>query len=137
MTNCVILQAKWVIQGHWDTRIEIAPVTSTNLDSTVCKTGKFTTAWQRIMPPEDSDKYDIFSFDRRIDAKEMLLIILRFRYYNFTLLASQLNEMEDDVAPTDTRNRPDQRLMEVGKWNEANEEKVFIVFFNQFKSKII
>ncbi|XP_077298811.1 oxysterol binding protein isoform X2 [Arctopsyche grandis] len=92
---------KWVIQGHWDTRIEIAPVTNTNLDSTVCKTGKFTTAWQRIMPPEDSDKY-----------------------YNFTLLASQLNEMEDDVAPTDTRNRPDQRLMEVGKWNEANEEKL-------------
>lgn len=48
-----------------------------------------------------------------------------FRYYNLTLLACQLNEMEDGIAPTDSRHRPDQRLMEEGKWNEANEEKVF------------
>lgn len=33
--------------------------------------------------------------------------------------------MEEGVAPTDSRYRPDQRLMEEGKWNEANEEKVF------------
>jgi hypothetical protein len=46
------------------------------------------------------------------------------RYYNFTELACQLNEPEIGVAPTDTRNRPDQRLMENGKWNEANVEKL-------------
>lgn len=46
------------------------------------------------------------------------------RYYNFTELACQLNEPEVGVAPTDTRNRPDQRLMEDGKWDEANAEKV-------------
>jgi len=46
------------------------------------------------------------------------------KYYNFTELACQLNEMEDGVAPTDTRNRPDQRLMEDGRWDEANLEKV-------------
>lgn len=28
--------------------------------------------------------------------------------------------MEERVAPTDSRLRPDQRLMEEGKWNEAN-----------------
>ncbi|CAF4875284.1 unnamed protein product, partial [Rotaria magnacalcarata] len=32
--------------------------------------------------------------------------------YNFTELAIELNEFEPDVAPTDTRRRPDQRLME-------------------------
>ena len=28
------------------------------------------------------------------------------------------------MAPTDTRLRPDQRLMEEGSWDEANAEKV-------------
>lgn len=28
------------------------------------------------------------------------------------------------MAPTDSRNRPDQRLMEEGKWDEANDIKV-------------
>lgn len=46
------------------------------------------------------------------------------RFYNFTELACQLNEPEPGVAPTDTRNRPDQRLMENGLWDEANIEKV-------------
>ena len=32
--------------------------------------------------------------------------------------------MEDGIAPTDTRNRPDQRFMEEGEWDKANEEKV-------------
>lgn len=40
-----------------------------------------------------------------------------------TLLACQLNEMEEGVAPTDSRHRPDQRLMEEGCWQEANHIK--------------
>lgn len=44
--------------------------------------------------------------------------------YNFTELAIQLNEPDDSVAPTDSRNRPDQRLMEQAMWDEANKEKV-------------
>ncbi len=44
--------------------------------------------------------------------------------YNFTQLAVQLNEMEDGVAPTDSRLRPDQRAMEENKWDKANEEKL-------------
>ena len=43
--------------------------------------------------------------------------------YNFTELAVQLNELEPGVAPTDTRLRPDQRLMENAQWDEANREK--------------
>lgn len=46
------------------------------------------------------------------------------RMHNFTELAVQLNEFEEGVAPTDSRRRPDQRLMEDGLWDEANEEKI-------------
>ena len=49
---------------------------------------------------------------------------LYFRYYNFTELACQLNEAEPGVAPTDSRIRPDQRLMEEGRWEESNVEKL-------------
>ncbi len=41
----------------------------------------------------------------------------------FSSLALTLNEPEDGVAPTDSRLRPDQRLMEAGLWDEANTEK--------------
>lgn len=43
--------------------------------------------------------------------------------YYFSELALTLNEQEDGVAPTDSRLRPDQRLMEKGRWDEANTEK--------------
>ncbi|XP_028036582.1 oxysterol-binding protein 1 [Bombyx mandarina] len=92
---------RYVLQGHWDSRVEVAPVTSTSADNSVCKTGKFVTAWQRVAAPPDSDKW-----------------------YNFTVLAAQLNEPEPGVAPTDSRLRPDQRLMEEGCWDEANTEKL-------------
>lgn len=45
------------------------------------------------------------------------------KHYNFSTFACQLNEMEDGVAPTDCRHRPDQRFMENGNWDEANLEK--------------
>ncbi len=44
--------------------------------------------------------------------------------YNFTQLAIELNEPEEDVAPTDSRRRPDQRLMEDALWDDANKEKL-------------
>lgn len=43
--------------------------------------------------------------------------------YYFSSLALTLNEPEEGVAPTDSRRRPDQRLMEDGHWDEANAEK--------------
>lgn len=96
-------QVKFVINGTWDTKIEIAPVISTtgSTDSPVYKTGAYKCVWQRRLPPPDSDKY-----------------------YSFTLLASQLNEIEEGVPPTDSRLRPDQRLMEHCRWDESNTEKL-------------
>lgn len=46
------------------------------------------------------------------------------KFYSFTELACQLNEPEEGVAPTDSRHRPDQRLMESGLWDEANTMKL-------------
>ncbi|CAL1569490.1 unnamed protein product [Knipowitschia caucasica] len=43
--------------------------------------------------------------------------------YFFSSLALTLNEPEEGVAPTDSRRRPDQRLMEAGLWDEANTQK--------------
>ncbi|XP_075218829.1 oxysterol binding protein isoform X2 [Lycorma delicatula] len=96
-------KVRWIINGTWDNQIEIAPVISTEgtPDNPVYKTGEYTLAWRIRKPPEDCEKY-----------------------YNFTILACQLNEMEDGIAPTDSRFRPDQRLMEEGRWEEANVVKV-------------
>ena len=64
-----------------------------------------------------------------LDAKNLLTKFVspnRNEYekmYNMTLLAVSLNEPEDGVAPTDSRLRPDQRKMEEGEWNLANELK--------------
>ncbi|KFQ53387.1 Oxysterol-binding protein 2, partial [Nestor notabilis] len=41
--------------------------------------------------------------------------------YFFSDLALTLNEPEERVAPTDSRLRPDQRLMESGRRGQANE----------------
>lgn len=43
--------------------------------------------------------------------------------FNFTKLAIEMNEPDNQVAPTDSRFRPDQRLMENGDWDGANDRK--------------
>ena len=45
-------------------------------------------------------------------------------FYNMSKFACELNEEEEGVAPTDSRLRPDQRLMETGKRIE-NKAKWF------------
>ncbi|KAM8704724.1 hypothetical protein ACLKA7_009217 [Drosophila subpalustris] len=96
-------EVKWLIRGTWDDQIEIAPVLRTHgtLENPTYTTGEYKTAWKRRPAPEDSEKF-----------------------YNLTTLACQLNEPEEGVAPTDSRLRPDQRLMEDGAWDASNEEKL-------------
>lgn len=45
--------------------------------------------------------------------------------YGFSEFAASLNEPERGVAPTDSRLRPDQKIMEEQDFNKANEEKVY------------
>lgn len=100
-------RVRWVITGTWDHKVDVAPVIglandmANTTDTSVMQTGPSVSAWKRRLPPTDCD-----------------------RYYGFTVLASQLNEPDDGVCPTDSRMRPDQRLMEQGEWERANQEKV-------------
>ncbi|XP_065054359.1 oxysterol-binding protein 1-like isoform X2 [Rhopilema esculentum] len=44
--------------------------------------------------------------------------------YNFSGFTCSLNEMEDGIAPTDSRLRPDERMMEDGNFDKANQLKL-------------
>jgi hypothetical protein len=67
-------QVKWVLNGTWDNKMELASVTSTSgsAENPVYRTSNYKTIWQRQMPSADCEKY-----------------------YNFTTLACQLNEPEE------------------------------------------
>uniref|UniRef100_A0A915PTZ6 Oxysterol-binding protein n=1 Tax=Setaria digitata TaxID=48799 RepID=A0A915PTZ6_9BILA len=95
----------WLIRGNWDRYLDILKVTN---EVNTGENARFETdtpnrIWTINTPVENSEKM-----------------------YHFTKLAIELNEPEEGVAPTDSRLRPDQRLMEEGKWNEANEMKLKI-----------
>ena len=53
--------------------------------------------------------------------------------YQFSLFTASLNEMEEGVAPTDCRWRPDQRAMESGDFDEANRIKVYKILLVEGK----
>ncbi|KAK0413126.1 hypothetical protein QR680_006615 [Steinernema hermaphroditum] len=72
---------------------------TTHFDIAIGK-GKRNRIWSKALPTPDQEKI-----------------------YNFSRFAVELNEPEDGVAPTDSRFRPDMRLMEVGDWGRANDEK--------------
>ncbi|CAF3402653.1 unnamed protein product [Rotaria sp. Silwood1] len=60
------------------------------------------------------------------------------RYYGFTRFAIELNELDDDLRqqlpPTDTRFRPDQRLLEAGQIELAEKEKARIEAAQRLRS---
>lgn len=84
-----------MLQGHWDKDVEIAKVKKHNKSG--LEAGEYTRIWRVSALPEGSAKM-----------------------YNFTKLAIELNEPEAGVAPTDSRNRPDQRLLEECDVDKAN-----------------
>ncbi|XP_033627071.1 oxysterol-binding protein 1-like [Asterias rubens] len=98
--------AKFILSGTWDQKMEYAKVLHTSLDKGSRGKPLYQTAppkmlWQKNpLPP---------------NAENM---------YNMTSFCITMNEFETGVAPTDTRNRPDQRLMEEGQWDDANKEKL-------------
>lgn len=87
---------KLTLSARWDDKMEMSKYQGKHNDD-----GPPKVIWRKRPPPTDS-----------------------YLYYNFTTFAVHLNEMEDGVAPTDSRHRPDQRLMENGDWDEANRVKV-------------
>uniref|UniRef100_A0A7N5ZTS6 Oxysterol-binding protein n=1 Tax=Anabas testudineus TaxID=64144 RepID=A0A7N5ZTS6_ANATE len=101
-------KAHYVLSGTWDEKMEFSRVMQSSKGEngtegkqrTVYQTLKAKEIWRKNPLPEGAENM-----------------------YYFSSLALTLNESEDGVAPTDSRRRPDQRLMEEGRWDEANAEK--------------
>ncbi|KAM9621878.1 oxysterol-binding protein 2 isoform 2-T2 [Trichechus inunguis] len=101
-------KAHYVLSGSWDEQMECAKVVHSS-PSSPSSDGKQKTVYQTLPAKLLWKKYPLPE-----NAENM---------YYFSELALTLNEHEKGVAPTDSRLRPDQRLMEKGRWDEANTEK--------------
>ncbi|XP_068102548.1 oxysterol-binding protein 2 isoform X1 [Hyperolius riggenbachi] len=101
-------KAHYVLSGTWDEKMECAKIVQSSQGNGSVE-GKQKTVYQTLPPKLLWKKYPLPE-----NAENM---------YFFSELALTLNEPDDAAAPTDSRHRPDQRLMENGKWDEANVEK--------------
>ncbi|CAK8694475.1 unnamed protein product [Clavelina lepadiformis] len=96
-------KAYYVMSGTWDSHMDAAQVDSVNYSNRskpAYKTLPAKRLWQKYPLPIGSEKM-----------------------YFFSTLAVTLNEEEPGIAPTDSRLRPDQRMMEKADWDLANELK--------------
>uniref|UniRef100_A0A8C5FAY3 Oxysterol-binding protein n=1 Tax=Gadus morhua TaxID=8049 RepID=A0A8C5FAY3_GADMO len=101
-------QAHYILSGTWDEKIESAKIVQSSRRGSSTE-GKQKTVYQTLSPKLLWKKYPLPE-----NAENM---------YFFSSLALTLNEAEEGVGATDSRLRPDQRLMEEGRWDEANSEK--------------
>ncbi|XP_074062456.1 oxysterol-binding protein 2 isoform X1 [Macrotis lagotis] len=101
-------KAHYVLSGSWDEKMECAKIIQSSHSSSSTE-GKQKMVYQTLPAKLLWKKYPLPE-----NAENM---------YYFSELALILNEPEEGVAPTDSRWRPDQRLMENGQWDEANAEK--------------
>ncbi|XP_048341784.1 oxysterol-binding protein 1 isoform X2 [Sphaerodactylus townsendi] len=97
----------FVLLGTWDEKMDCFRVTSSSMENG-------SESRQRTHETEDS---------RVMLWKRNPLPKNAENMYYFSELALTLNALENGTAPTDSRLRPDQRLMENGRWDEANAEK--------------
>lgn len=99
--------ARYVLNGDWDVKMSMKQIKPGAPKPKNTKSGP---QYQTIGNPVVLWKKDPVAEDA---AKR----------YNFTKTTFTLNQLEQNIAPTDSRHRPDQRLMETGHWDEANEVK--------------
>uniref|UniRef100_A0A673D0J3 Oxysterol-binding protein n=1 Tax=Sphaeramia orbicularis TaxID=375764 RepID=A0A673D0J3_9TELE len=102
-------KAHYVLSGTWDEKMEFSRVMQSSRGGENGTEGKQKTVYQTLKARE------VWRRNPLPEGAETM--------YYFTALALSLNEQEEGVAPTDSRRRPDQRLMEDGRWEEANAEK--------------
>nr|XP_043877696.1 oxysterol-binding protein 1-like isoform X2 [Solea senegalensis] len=102
-------KAHYVLSGTWDEKMEFSRVMQSSRGGENGTEGKQKTVYQTLKARE------VWRRNSLPESAETM--------YYFTALALTLNEPDESVAPTDSRRRPDQRLMEDGRWDEANTEK--------------
>ena len=102
---------KFEISGGWNNQIQIIPKSKSRFVSPL-------TIWKASRRPPSSDKN-----------------------FHFTDLSLFLNQLSDDLQvklpPTDSRLRPDQRAMEAGLWDQADNLKNQIEVSQRARRKII
>ncbi|KAI4832678.1 hypothetical protein KUCAC02_015634 [Chaenocephalus aceratus] len=101
-------KAHYVLSGTWDEKMEFSRIMQSSKGENGTE-GKQRTVYQTLKAKE------IWKKNPLPEGAENM--------YFFSSLALTLNESEEGVAPTDSRRRPDQRMMEDGRWDEANAEK--------------
>ncbi|XP_061882661.1 oxysterol-binding protein 1 isoform X2 [Entelurus aequoreus] len=101
-------KAHYVLSGTWDEKMEFSRIMQSSKSENGAE-GKQRTVYQTLKAKE------IWRKNPLPEGAETM--------YFFSSLALTLNEPEEGIAPTDSRRRPDQRLMEDGHWDEANAEK--------------
>ncbi|CAB3985242.1 Hypothetical predicted protein [Paramuricea clavata] len=94
----------FVLTGTWDSKIDCAEVVYT-------------------MKSEGGQPKQIAQTRTPVTLWKINIVEDRELQYNFSDFAMSLNEPDDLVAISDSRFRPDQRLMELGKWDDANTAK--------------
>ncbi|KAJ3585207.1 hypothetical protein NHX12_013928 [Muraenolepis orangiensis] len=95
-------KAHYVLSGTWDEKMEFSRNGAEGKQKTVYQTLKARVVWHKNPLPEGAECM-----------------------YFFTELALTLNEAEEGVAPTDSRQRPDQRLMEAGPPHDSHKAMWF------------
>ncbi|XP_023338515.1 oxysterol-binding protein 1 [Eurytemora carolleeae] len=104
----------WILRGAWDSFLEsVSPLTAIKVEGAVDIFGK-EIANENVVAklPRWKEVWDGRPEDVRTEIQ-----------YCFTQFTIELNESEDGVAPTDSRNRPDQRIHENGDWKKADRCK--------------
>ncbi|CAI4231470.1 unnamed protein product [Auanema sp. JU1783] len=97
-------EPKYVVQGTWDKYVEMVKVV------------RCTGSGSKQKIETDENPRRIWTCHPPYPGADKM--------HNFTKFAIELNDPDDEVAPTDTRFRPDQRLMENGFWDESNKKKL-------------
>jgi len=94
-------EEKWIIEGFWDKYLDLFKIHG-RLNS-------------QNFNGEAPSSRQIWTTHKPFPGSEIM--------YHFTKFAIELNEEDESVAPTDSRRRPDQRLMEQKNWEDANKLK--------------
>lgn len=118
----------WILRGAWDSYLEsVSPQTAIKVEGAVDIFGK-EIANENVVAKlaRWKEVWDGRPEDVRTEIQ-----------YCFTQFTIELNEPEDGVAPTDSRNRPDQRIHENGDWKKADRCKVEMVSYSASRIRIL
>ncbi|KAI3384809.1 hypothetical protein SNEBB_005587 [Seison nebaliae] len=108
---------KYLIKGSWNSHLIVSKVDDDNKLKANSRNFRRSNNWQSIWEKPD-------------------LPLDNESHYCFTDFAELLNAIDDKVAPTDSRNRPDQRLLEQQQVSTANLEKRRLENEQRARSKI-